>query len=219
MTVELQQRLRASEVADLDPYNQREKPVVKVGKELIKEEVVTIQKKTETKTIRKESSAVQSIKEQQKELAQSIRKHVKDQKKLWNFIPDLCLEAQGRGGYGDNWAYQNKLYPISEGGNYEFIDLRKATIVGYDFSKKKTFPIGDDSVIELSSNLYKFDAVSKVERFLKEIQQLATGSIGKTPEEVEEWREGQRQIYGLNKPDINHVKQILQEYKESHGIK
>ncbi|OGH11112.1 MAG: hypothetical protein A3B38_02765 [Candidatus Levybacteria bacterium RIFCSPLOWO2_01_FULL_36_13] len=217
MAVELEpQRLRAQEVADLDPYKIRQPQPKETPKALRKPRVKRNSQK-QTPMVKEHSRGIENL---QKQMIDSVKTHIKEQRELWKLIPALYLEEQGRDGYNDDaaWICGSKLLPISEGGNYDFIDLEKATIVHWDFQKHVRYKANDNSYLEYASKMDKLDAVEWVEMLLEVAQEPYGKYIAYTVEHVEQWREEQRQDYGLQKPDFEKVKQVLGDYKKAHGI-
>src|SRR5258708_11257981 len=81
-------------------------------------------------------------------------------------IPYLALEANGRGGWLDNYyrAYRECLYPIHQQhetwGTYDlFIDLRSGVLLGasttpseYVITREQTFRLGGESSVGMASD-------------------------------------------------------------------
>ncbi len=131
------------------------------------------------------------------ELIKSIRNHSKEQKGLWQRIPHLALEADGKLGSGFkdyySWAYNNGCWAlastISRGHYCVLVDLATGELVDADCASRRKFkPAKDYDVLRLALNLDKLDAQKIVASLEEEADK---------PDYNREWRAKKRSELGL----------------------
>ncbi len=147
-------------------------------------------------------------------LAEGIRNYSKAQKKLWQRVPLLALEADGRDGFLDNYsrAYDTGFWALEAGirdGCYSvYVDLATGELVdAYSASggfsvcdidvpkESKIKPAGKEDVLTLAFRLDELDArklVNSLERKAKEPYPSYYN-----PEEQEAWRDKKRKELNL----------------------
>ena len=98
-------------------------------------------------------------------LARQVRLYVAGQKQLWQQIPYLALEANGRSGFAsDEQPWMSKLWTLHKPGDGAvFIDLVEAKIV----NSEKT-EVSDNLIIPLLNCLADFDAQAIIDRLTEE---------------------------------------------------
>jgi hypothetical protein len=133
-------------------------------------------------------------------LANKIRDYCQSQKELWNKIPWLALQANGRGGYCDEYSRNYRLGIIalgsgSSGGCYNyFIDLATGGLVGRN--GLGTMPLGDLDVISIDPR--ELNAEAHIERLEKACQKPDGGVGISVPDEgFELWRTSLAQQFGI----------------------
>lgn len=218
MAVELEPRkLRAQEVADLDPYKVRQFPQKEKPKTPRKPRVRKIPSPQSEKN--EFNILTSQLKDLNKDLINAFRAHLKDQKELWELVPDLCLEAEGKTGFQDDtWMIvEERIFPF---GNME-IDLRNGNLVYWDYRERKKKPASDYMVSGLDFNeLEGFSALNILQDLIKRAK-APYGSYYSAEEQAktEASKEQQRQEFGLNRPDYNKINKTIKAYKQRKGIK
>ncbi|KKR76692.1 MAG: hypothetical protein UU21_C0005G0018 [Candidatus Levybacteria bacterium GW2011_GWA2_40_8] len=129
------------------------------------------------------------LREPRAALVEDIREYIRRQRALWNQIPNLALEANGRDGYLDHYsyAYHYKLWDIDDG--RMAIDLKTGEILGLPFDQPDGEPdvlAGDDQVITLADEIENYDAGKIVARLKKQAQEEYYGSYN--PRKIAQWR-------------------------------
>lgn len=161
-----------------------------------------------------ESSLKTYIKQQVKKLVKQIRGYSKSQKKLWQQIPWLTLEADGRNGYLDNFsrAYHHGFWAIESSksmGYYSvYVDLETGKLVdaffaSHSFSmhdidipkKSELKPAKNENVLRISID--ELDASQIIQELKEKIRQPYSKSY--YPEKQEKWRKDLRGDLGLEK--------------------
>lgn len=164
-----------------------------------------------------------SIAEQKNRLVGVIRQYSRDQASLWQQVPNLALEADGRSGYNDTYsqAYREKTWPVLQQnggyGRYEaFVDLNTGEIIDFPHildpiymsdgevdinteEMRKPAPASDEKILRLAEHLDNLDAQSLVDH-LQEAAQTPYFYAYK-PQEIEQWRANLREEFGLVLPE------------------
>ncbi len=147
----------------------------------------------------------EEIKNKRSELIQLIRDYAKSQKDLWQQVPYLALQADGRGGFSDAYGacYHEGYWTIfssqmhSIGGYSVIVDCETGELV-YPYKKG---PAPDHCLLLI--NIEELDAEKVIAQLKKRAKSKNSKIIYfgdeacKTPEE---WREKQAQKYGI-RPD------------------
>jgi hypothetical protein len=158
-----------------------------------------------------------SISQEKDNLATEIRNCAKAQACLWQQIPNLALEADGRSGYNDMYAlaYRMRVWPIhSQNGRYDaYIDLQSGEIVHFPNwtgpiyvngeevnletkNSRKPEPLPDKNIITFADNLDWLNA----QKLIDELNKCAQEPYfkGYNPQEQEAWRTGLRKELDLD---------------------
>ncbi len=143
---------------------------------------------------------VNSILWHRKKLAVKIREYVRLQLKSWQRVPWLALQADGRGGYSDDYgkAYKYGLWPIlcGKGGGTFFIDCMTGEIV-HNVGEVAS----DDGVISYSVDLDLLDAAKIIARLEKQMRDGDPGHFTKSElDKRASWRESLIKVHDLH-PD------------------
>ena len=105
------------------------------------------------------------------ELVETIREYSRSQKEIWQLVPNLALEADGRSGYGLNRVHSQGVLglrsTIHDGSFTVYVDLATGELVDpHTFhGKSRLVPARDVSVLEVLANLDALDA-QKIVDFL-----------------------------------------------------
>ena len=160
----------------------------------------------------------EDIKQVMRNLAARIRRFSENQKDLWQKVPYLALQADGRSGYSDQYAraYGHGFWAIRSSivnGYYTIcIDLETGRLVN---SSNLTVAPRDETIIPLASALKELDAKDIV----ADLGKLSTEPTYKEydPNKQNEWRNGLIRKLGLNP---NSYKRLvsLKELAERNSI-
>ena len=137
-------------------------------------------------------------------LAENIRTYARSQKELWQLVPWLALEADGRSGYLDNYsrAYHLGVWALRascSGGSYSvYVDLATGELIRagtFHWDQGKLMPASDDEILMPAANIEELDAASIV----KELQKESKKAIAKfyDPDKQAAWRKETRREHGL----------------------
>ncbi|HBM45670.1 MAG: hypothetical protein UT05_C0004G0025 [Parcubacteria group bacterium GW2011_GWF2_38_76] len=135
-----------------------------------------------------------------RELAETIREFCRSQKDLWQLVPNLALEADGRGGYlslysaayTDGYWILNYCRP-----NQQYYRLAVDLLNGDIVCIMDEAPLASDEKIikELLENIDEIDAGKIIAELEKDIQ----GRESNNTKEVKTWREKERRKLKLGK--------------------
>lgn len=139
------------------------------------------------------------------DLATEVRKSSISQKELWQLVPNLALEAEGRDGWGDNTSlcYKDGLWLVgnsTHGGRTPYVvDCFTGHLIRlHDFLEKQELHLLDDaSVLSLASEL---DAQAVVDNFKSHIKEYENPPSYYTDEDWvknAKWREETREKFNL----------------------
>lgn len=101
------------------------------------------------------------------ELIEKIRDVSRSQKDLWQMVPFLALQANGRSGYSDQYmrAYQSGYWAVvsslRDGYYHVFIDLETGDLVEWYGTVQKKAP--DNSVLIIAVNINELDAAKIID--------------------------------------------------------
>lgn len=134
----------------------------------------------------------------EKNLVKAIREYSLSQSGLWLRVPNLALEADGRGGYSDSYmrAFSSGYWTIdssSHGGIYTvFVDLSNGELINpLKLDKEgKDRLAWDERVLEIAQDIDQINA----EVIIDELMGRTESEYGswQTPKDVEYWREEQK---------------------------
>ena len=136
-----------------------------------------------------------------KELVSKIREFARMQKDLWQRVPYLALQADGRTGHNDQHgrAFGQGYWAIgasSERGCYTVcVDLETGELVSAFDPRKKA---SDEDVLRIAAAPDQIDAESVIAELRSEA--MAPTVWYYKPEEKERWRKSKAERYGL-RPD------------------
>ncbi len=140
-------------------------------------------------------STSQPIQESLKALATDIRQYCTDQAELWQQVPNLMLEADGRTGYADS-APICYLYGLWQVNRAISVDCATGRLV---YRHRKPLQDADDAaVLELASCMEELDAATLVAGLTTRAQLSRPSHY--SPEmwaQAEQHRSHIRQAYGL----------------------
>jgi len=124
---------------------------------------------------------------------EDIRNYTTSQKELWQKVPLLALEADGRTGFKDNYsrAYNHGFWALEgsvNNGYYSvYVDLATGDLINPYVSLNRVFePAGKESVLKLALNLNELDA-QRIVTNLEEKAQKPYSSFYNL-DKHEEWR-------------------------------
>ena len=147
-----------------------------------------------------------------KELAEKIREISKSQKELWQLVPNLCLEANGRGGYSDHyqWAYTSGYWALGSSNDGYMYQLAIDLITGDIVRLSDDAPLASDEEIvkTLAINFYELDASGIVEGLKKDILKGEKDNN----KEVKKWRESTRKKLKIEKVYKSRPKALKIEF-------
>ncbi len=132
-----------------------------------------------------------SLAEQQEILVDGLREFVREQKPLWNQLPNLMLEADGRSGYDDNHAraYYSHIYPISENrhGYDVCIDLETGELIYHptEYSPERIIA-SNQRITSLAAELDALNAQKYIDSLRNELTKEYWG--GYNPRKIAQWR-------------------------------
>ncbi|MBT3691053.1 hypothetical protein HOG16_02310 [Candidatus Woesearchaeota archaeon] len=130
----------------------------------------------------------------ERQLVISIREYSLSQSGLWLKVPNLALEAQGRGGYSDSYnrAFSSGYWSIDssiKGGVYTiYVDLSNGELISPFLLEKKGKErlAWDERVLEITSNIDEINAESIITDLTT--QAKSKYESWQKPKEIEEWR-------------------------------
>jgi len=145
-----------------------------------------------------ESSQKRLIRQKRRELVSAVRSWVRSQKDLWQRVPYLALQADGRSGHLDKFAhaYYHGYWLLDASINNGYycvsVDLANGELID---PNKPTQKASDDSILVLVADIDALDAV-KVVAYL---EQASTEPTGRWYDEKEKraWRESVLKETGL----------------------
>ena len=124
---------------------------------------------------------------------EDIRNYTTSQKELWQKVPLLALEADGRTGFKDNYsrAYNHGFWALEgsiNNGYYSvYVDLATGDLINpYSSSDQAFEPAGEERVLKLALNLNELDAQRIVTNLEEKAQQSYSSHYN--PDKHEEWR-------------------------------
>jgi len=171
------------------------------------------------------AESFKDLKEQKTSIADEIREYVRGQRELWNQIPNLCLEADGRHGYLEDWsdAYYNKTLGLQN----VYIDLVTGEIINYpnlqpvvhvndgimydpntDWDRKAQLA-PDGSVVDL--DLEGLDAEKHIENLREQANQEYWR--GYNPRKIAQWRADIRAEDKFLQDTLPHEFSLEQQHK------
>lgn len=141
-----------------------------------------------------------------KALVKRIREYARSQKALWQRVPWLALEADGRTGHGDNnsRAYRLGVWALRSSarvGHYHvYVDLATGVLIDpftFHHKKGRLDPASNDAILALADRIDELDAAALV----AELEQKAKEPHGSyySAAEKRAWRENIRKERGLEK--------------------
>lgn len=153
-----------------------------------------------------------------KELVNLTRELSKSQKRIWQQVPFLALQADGRTGYSDQYsrAYRQGYWAVEStvhGGSYSvYVDLETGELVSAFDPRKEA---RDEEVLMIASNPNQLDAVSLVTEIAKDAER-PIGSYYNAQEQ-EKWRQETLKEYNL-RPAEYRRKVSKKEVYEGNSI-
>lgn len=122
-------------------------------------------------------SLSKEVRDAVRQLAQKTRKASRQQRVLWQQVPYLALQADGRTGYSDQYsrAYHQGYWAVESsvrGGSYTiYVDLETGELVNA-YDPRRT--ARDEDILNIFPNLHQLDAA----RVVKELKAGARKPIG-----------------------------------------
>jgi len=153
-----------------------------------------------------------------KELVKSIRELSRSQKGVWQKVPFMALQADGRTGFSDQYsrAYHQGYWAVTStvrGGSYSvYVDLETGELVSAFDPRKEA---RDEDVLMIASNLNQLDAVSLVNKLSIDAKQPVGHYYN--AQEQEKWRQETLKEYDL-KPTEYRRKVSKKEVYERNSI-
>ena len=133
---------------------------------------------------------------------EDIRNYSTSQKELWQKVPLLALEADGRMGFKDTYAraYNQGFWALEgsvNNGYYSvYVDLATGDLINFYASLNQVFePAGEGSVLKLALNLNELDAKRIVTNLEEEAKKPYSSHYN--PDKHEEWRDKKRAALNL----------------------
>ncbi|TAK89514.1 hypothetical protein EPO04_00140 [Patescibacteria group bacterium] len=141
---------------------------------------------------------IKKLRRNQHELAEEIRQFCRSQVDLWNQLPWLVLQAQGRTGWGPGYEYSVGMMVLeslnAHGYHIGGVDLETGELIYAPKSQSDIRPITDDAQI-LHIDLEELDAKPILKQYI-ELSQEETGSYYNY-EEQEKQRQALAKRYHL----------------------
>lgn len=134
------------------------------------------------------------------ELVAMLQIYTTSQKDLWRKVPVLALEADGRGGYSEQyaWAYRDGVWALlvdAQGECYNSaIDLESGKIVRIPILKRNPESPDNSEIIRLAGYLEMLDANEVISDLEKSIKKFKNSPGAK------KWREEQKLLYDVTEP-------------------
>lgn len=135
-------------------------------------------------------------------LIEHIRAFSRRQAALWQRVPYLALEADGRTGFNDNHsrAYRQGVWAVDScvNGNYTiYVDLATGELIDpFAFHEKGEIkPASDAGVLTLATKLAELDAFAVVQRLEERAREPVASYYDRATQQ--RWREETRREYKL----------------------
>lgn len=145
----------------------------------------------------------EEIERKRDELVEMIREYSRGQKELWQLVPNLALEADGRTGYGFQRVYGQGVLALQStifSGSYTvYVDLATGDLVSpITFHDQGELDLAlDTNVLRVLARLDELDAQKFVDHLRARSQEPHSSHSHHNEQETREWRRKIREEQGL----------------------